>query len=134
MSPEDAYSILEAMAIIHNCTDKLQKHTLSADEAKAENTAEEISEERKERLAPFAFSLCNILPGAELEFWSNALTATGIKCTVADDKHVEYEGKKYSLSALAQKLLDSRWPVAGPRYFKYQGEWLNTIRDRINNL
>lgn len=130
MSPEDAYSILEAIAEIHDCTDKLTLVQPSDDEVDAEETAQEIVEERKERLSPFSFSKCNIPIGAELEFYLTANNPTGITCTVIGDRHVEYKGKKTSLSALAAEL-SGKTPVAGPRYFKYNGEWLNSIRDRL---
>ena len=42
-----------------------------------------------------------------------------------------YQGQLYSLSALAQLLTGSKYSVAGPRYFKYKGEWLNDIRHRL---
>lgn len=29
------------------------------------------------------------------------------------------------------ELLQVKWQVAGPRYFKYNGEWLNDIRQRL---
>ena len=48
-------------------------------------------------------------------------------------KTVDYNGEKWSLSALASKLSNSKWQVAGPRYFKYKGEWLNDIRKRLEN-
>lgn len=51
-------------------------------------------------------------------------------CTVVDDKTVSYQGQVYSLSALAQLLTGSKYSVAGPRYFKYRGEWLNDVRHR----
>ena len=54
-----------------------------------------------------------------------------IKCTVVDDKMVEYEGQTFSLSALAQLLTGSKYSIAGPRYFKYKGEWLNDIRHKL---
>ena len=38
---------------------------------------------------------------------------------------------QYSLSSLAQLLTGSKYSVAGPRYFKYKGEWLNDIRHRL---
>ena len=50
-----------------------------------------------------------------------------------DDHNVEYDGKKWSLSALATMLTQSKWGVAGPRYFQYNGEWLNDIRKRLGN-
>lgn len=131
ISPEDAYSILEAIAEIHGCADKLTLVQPTEAEVVAEETAQEIVEERKERLSPFSFNKCNIPVGAELEFYLAATNATGIMCTVVDDKHVEYQGRKLSLSALASEL-SGKSPVAGPRYFKYNGEWLNEIRRRLN--
>ena len=127
MSPEDAYSILEAIAEIHGRADKLKRIAMDEAQRKAEETAQEIDAEHKERLAPFRFSLCNIHPGEEIEFCYNP----EIRCTVVDDKQVEYQGQRYSLSALAQLLTGSKWSVAGPRYFKYKGEWLNDIRHRL---
>lgn len=50
---------------------------------------------------------------------------------VADDKHVFYNGELWSLSALSKHLIDRNGEVAGPRYFKYKGEWLNDIRTRL---
>ena len=70
--------------------------------------------------------MCNITPGKKIEYCYNP----EIRCKVVDDKLVEYQGQKYSLSALAQLLTGSKWSVAGPRYFKYKGEWLNDIRFR----
>ena len=54
---------------------------------------------------------------------------------VLDEKTVEYKGKPFSLSALAALILgkDSSAGVAGPRYFKYKGEWLNDIRHRLES-
>lgn len=129
MSPEDACSILEAIAEIHSRTDKLKLVAMDEEQKQAEETAQEIDAEHKERLAPFRFFMCNIAPGEEIEYCYNS----EIKCTVVDDKQVEYQGQKYSLSALAQILTGSKWPVAGPRYFKYKGEWLNDIRHGLEN-
>lgn len=130
MSPEDAYSILEAIAEIHGRTDKLKLIAMDEEQKQAEETAQEIDAEHKERLAPFRFSLCNIQPGEVIEYCNNP----EIRCTVVDDKQVAYQGQRYSLSALAQLLTGSTWSVAGPRYFKYKGEWLNDIRHRLEDL
>ena len=127
MSPEDAYSILEAIAEIHGRTDKLQRIAMNEAQKQAEETAEEIDAEHKERQAPFRFSMCNIQPGEEIEYCYDP----ELKVKVVDDKQVEYKGQKYSLSALAQLLTGSKWSVAGPRYFKYKGEWLNDVRHRL---
>ena len=127
MSPEDAYSLLEAIAEIHGCTDKLKLVQPNADEALAEETAQEIEAEHKERMAPFAFSKCNIGIGEEIEYCDDP----EIVCKVVGDKTVEYKGKQYSLSSLAQLLTGNKYALAGPRFFKYKGEWLNDIRQRV---
>ena len=131
MSPEDAYSILEAIAEIHDRTDKLKLIPPNEDDVKAEEEAEDIEAQKKERLAPFAFSLCNIPIGATIEYCNRGDEKSGLTCTVIDDHSVEYDSKKWSLSALANMLTQSKWGVAGPRYFKYNGEWLTDIRKKL---
>ncbi len=132
MTPEDAYSILEAIAEINGFKHRLKKWKATAEEKKDEQIAQEISEAHQERMAPFAFSMCNIDVGEKIEFWRTANEPTGIMCTVADDKHVEYNGQIWSLTSLATHLLGSKRAIAGPRYFKYKDEWLNDIRHRLN--
>lgn len=127
MAPQEAYAILEAIAEIHGYSDRLKLWTMNTNEEQEQEVAQEISAERKERLSPFTFSKCNIQPGEVIVYYNNP----NIICTVVDDKNVEYEGKKYSLSALATELSGSKWGVAGPRYFKYKGEWLNDVRRRV---
>ena len=132
MTPEDAYAILEAIAEINGYKHRLKKWKATTEEQKAEAVAQEISEAHKERLAPFAFSMCNIAVGEQIEFCCPQNANDGAICTVVDDKHVEYEGETWSLTALAKHLLgDVKWALAGPRYFKYKGEWLNEIRNRL---
>ncbi len=133
MTPEDAYEILEAIAGIHGYENRLRKREPTAEEQEDEEIAQEITEVHRERIAPpFTFSMCNINKGEEIEFWYNKTKPSGITCTVADDRHVEYNGEILSLSALAQRLLE-RPVVHGPRHFKYKGEWLNDIRHRCGN-
>ena len=127
MTPEKAYSILEAIAEINNRGDKLIKCVKSDEEKADDETAAEIADERKERLSPFSFDKCNIQPGEKIEFYNNP----EIICTVVDNKNVEYQGKVYSLSALATILSGSKWGVAGPRYFKYKGKLLSELRAEI---
>lgn len=93
----------------------------------AEETAQETDAEHKERQSSFRFSTCNIRPGEEIEYCNNP----EIKCTVVDDKTVSYQGQTYLLSALARLLTGSKYSVAGLRYFKYKGEWLNDVRHRL---
>lgn len=133
MTPEDAYDILDAIAEINGFKHRLKKWKATAEEQKEEETAKEISEAHQERLAPFTFSMCNIAIGEQIEFWKSRNEPTGIMCTVVDDKHVEYDGKSWAMTALAKYLLGTKWALAGPKYFKYKGEWLNDIRNRIGN-
>ena len=55
MAPEDAYSILEAIAEIHGCTESLKLITPSAEEAQAEETAKEVDTEHTEKASNFSF-------------------------------------------------------------------------------
>ena len=129
MEPEDAYAILKAIAKIHGYEDRLEMWKPTVEEQQDEKTARAI----KRRMASFMFSMCNINKGEEIEFWYNRRTPSGITCTVVDDRHVEYNGKIISLSALAQRLLGVTRPVHGTNHFKYKDEWLNDIRRRCGN-
>lgn len=60
------------------------------------------------------------------------LHCTNIEAEVIDDKHVIYDGKQWSLSGIATYLLNARLSVQGPKYFKYNDEWLTDIRRRLN--
>ena len=131
MSAEDAYSILEAIAEINGYTHRLKKWKATAAERKDETLAQEISEQHQERMSPFRFSMCNIAAGESIEFCCVGNEHSGETCTVYDDKHVKYNGEIWSLTALVKHLLDTKQSVAGPRYFKYKGEWLNDIRHRL---
>lgn len=131
MTPEDAYAILEAIAEINGYKHRLKKWKATAAEQKDEAMAQEISEAHQERLAPFAFSMCNIAVGEQIEFCCVGNEHTGTLCTVVNDKHVEYDDQQWSLTALAKHLLGTKGAIAGPRYFKYKGEWLNDIRHRL---
>ena len=110
MTPEDAYDILDAIAEINGFKHRLKKWKATAEEQKEEETAKEISEAHQERLAPFAFSMCNIAVGKQIEFSYNGCDKSGTTCTVVDDKHVEYNGETWSLTALTKHLLgDVKW-------------------------
>lgn len=131
MTPEDAFSILEAIAEINGYRHRLKKWKVTADEQRDEALAQEISEQHRERMAPFSFSKCDIEIGEQIEFCCNGNERTGTLCEVTDDKHVRYDGETWSLTALAKHLTGVKGAIAGPRYFKYKGEWLNDIRHRL---
>lgn len=131
MTPEDAFSILEAIAEINNYRQRLRKWKATANEQRDEALAQEINEQHQERLAPFTFSKCGINIGEQIEFCCNGSDNTGTLCVVVDDKHVSYNGETWSLTALAKYLTGVKSAIAGPKYFKYKGEWLNSIRHRL---
>lgn len=131
MPAEDAYQILEAIAEINGYTGRLKKWEETAEEKAAEEMAKDISEAHQERMSAFAFSKCGIASGEQVVFSCKGNPHDGEICKVVDDKHVEYKGESWSLSSLAQLLSGRSTPTAGPRYFKYNGEWLNDIRQRL---
>ena len=131
MSAEDAYLMFEAMAEIHGTLDLLVKVKPDKQQVAEEETASEVKEIAREKVAPFSFDLVDIVPGEEVEFWYTAQRNSEIKCKVVDSKHIEYDGNIYSLSSFATMMTKSKHGVAGPRYFKYKGEWLNDLRDRL---
>ena len=131
MSAEDAYLMFEAMAEIHGTTDLLVKVKPDKKQAEDEATATEVKEIAREKLAPFSFDLVGIEQGEDVEFWYSPLRNSRILCQVVDSKHIQYEGQVYSLSSFATMMLKYKHSVQGPRYFKYKGEWLNEIRNRL---
>ena len=126
MSAEDAYSILEAIAEIHGCTDKLKLINPNEAEIKAEETAEEVKKESRTRSAKITFSEWEIPVGAELEYYADK----NITCTVVDDRKVNFNGEIMSLTGAAKIVLGKTTGIAGPRYFKYKGAWLWDIVGR----
>lgn len=69
----------------------------------------------------------NIDNGEEIEYYADP----DIKAVVVDDRIVRYDGQDYSLTALAKLLSGKKYSIAGPKFFKYNGEWLNDIRKRL---
>lgn len=128
MSPEDAYSLLEAIAEMHGYEDRLKLIVPNAVEQSAEKIAQEVKTESTERAANFSFTKCKIPIGASIEYCDDA----SITAVVVDDRHVEYQGERMSLTALAKLLTGKQYAIGGPKYFKYQGEWLNSIRQRLD--
>ena len=127
MKPEEAYAILEAIAEIHDCKDNLKLNVPSVVEAQEEQMAQEIDTESHEKAENFSFSKCQIDIGEVIEYYDDP----NIKCVVVSDRKVEYQGKEMSLTAAAKLISGKKYSIAGPRFFKYKGEWLNDIRQRI---
>ncbi|MBQ3179090.1 MAG: GIY-YIG nuclease family protein [Clostridia bacterium] len=128
MSAEDAYSVFEAMAEIHNCMDKLQKRELNSEEVREQETAELISGKRHEN---YTFDYWQIPVGAELVYIEDA----SIKCTVVDPRKLEYNGEILYMTPFAKKI--SGKYHAGPSFvennFMYNGETLKEIERRLHS-
>ena len=124
MTKEDAYALLESIAKLSGTMDKLQRLTPEGHEVVDEEVAAEIQEEAKERKAPFSFARCGIPAGTEIVLSGHP----EVVATVKDDRQIEYQGEVYSLSSLAQKILQTRYPLQGPVHWLYQGKKLSDIR------
>jgi len=93
---------------------------------------DESTENGKKR-ARFKFSMVHIPIGATLVF-----VPTRIEVTVADDDHIEYEGRLYKLSPFVGTFMpEERRNVSGAyqgaKYFSYKGELLSDLRARCEH-
>lgn len=127
MTKEDAFKLLEGIAKINGLTKNLKLHTPTQSEVNDTETANEVKEESIERRSPFSFYACGIKKGEQIIYKNNH----AIICTVAGDRTISYQGTITSVSALAQKLLESNHPVQGTLYFTYNGEVLADLRARL---
>lgn len=125
MSAEDAYQMFRAMAEIHGTTSLLKKIRPDSQQVEEEKEAEKIKREVK--VSQFTFEKAHIEIGSEIYFSEDP----SIKAIVVDNRHVEYQGKVYSLSALAQILKKVSYPLAGPAFFAYEGELVWKRRARF---
>lgn len=124
MQPDKAYHALELIAELTDTTDRLILHEISSKDKTEDELANSI------RRPKFSFKNLGIKPGEYLEY----VRDPKIKVKVLnDDRLVEYEGKEYHLSNLAQQLLGKPFRVQGPLYFSYNGEVLTELRDRLEN-
>lgn len=133
MSAEDAYSLLEAIAEIHNFTNRLKKWEPNLVERKAEAVAEEIQLEKKARHSNWTFDDWQIPNNAELEYVYDST----IKCKVANRRKIEFNGEFLYMTQLARKIAGNESIVHGPGWFaqnfKYNGELIEDIEKRIFN-
>lgn len=111
MTPEDAYGLLEAIAMISGSQDKLKK---------LKDTTP-IAAEQKAKKPAVNFRQCNIPMGAELVFVDNS----NVRVTVVSERKVQYNNEITSLSAVAKSI--KGYPVAGPSYFTYNGKLVADI-------
>lgn len=88
-----------------------------------------LTQARKRR-TDVSFKAADIPVGAEIYFSRDE----NIKAKVLDNRTIEINGEKTSLSLSAQKLLGYNYGVAGPDYWMYDGESLDERRRRIESL
>ena len=132
MSAEQAYSILENIAAVNGLQSNLKKFALSEEEKAQAKEAGEVKRHYERTRKKLTFTEYGIPIGAELVYVKDPT----IKCKVISATKVQFEGKQYSLSALAGELNvrrgSSNRNVAGTDVFSYNGEILSTeLRTRL---
>lgn len=113
MSPEEAFELLESIAMISGTQDKLK--ILKAPVAKSQ---------QKTKRPAINFAKCGIPVGAELVFTED----NSVTVTVESDRKVIYNNELTSLSAVAAKLKGAK-AIAGPHYFTYNGKLVVEIAE-----
>ncbi|MBR4474437.1 MAG: GIY-YIG nuclease family protein [Oscillospiraceae bacterium] len=114
MSPEDAYELLEAIAVISGSQGKLKK-------AKGPQPAANAG--AKTKRPPINFFKCGLPKGAELVYVDDP----EVKVTVVDEHKVQYNGELTSLSAIAKEK--KGYNVSGPLFFTYNGRLITDIAE-----
>jgi len=90
---------------------------------------QEALNQTRNRRPPFRFNMANIPVGAELIFSRDE----NIKGKVLDNRFIEVNGKRGSVSSSAQEILGYDYGVAGTDYWMFEGETLDERRIRIAN-
>lgn len=116
MSPEDAYGLLESIAIISGSQDKLSKVT--------DFTEQNEQAEHRNKRQPVNFAKCGIPVGAELVFVDDP----SVKVIVESDRKVLYNDELTSLTAVARKYKGYK-NLNGPSYFTYNGRLITDIAE-----
>lgn len=102
-------------------------------DARFKRAAPEESTENGKKRARFKFNMVHIPIGATLVF-----VPTGIEVKVADDDHIEYEGRLYKLSPfvgtfMPEERRNASGAYQGAKYFSYKGEILSDLRARCEH-
>lgn len=110
MTPDDAYELLESIAIISGSLDRLQKVKSDSEDAA-----------RRTRKPPVDFFKCGIPKGAELVF----IEDPSVVCVVDSNRKVLYNDELTSLSAISDSI--KGYSTSGPSYFTYNGKLVSDI-------
>ena len=111
MTPEDAFELLESIALISGTTDKLKKARQPA------------SKKQRKKRPPVNFSKCGIPVGAELVFVEDSK----VVATVYGDRKVLYNDEITSLSAISDAI--KGYSTSGPANFTYKGKLICDIAE-----
>ena len=109
MRPEDAYELLESIAVISGTSKKLKLAKLKKEKKK------------KTKRPPVNFTKCGIPIGAKLVY----IEDPNVVATVVSDGKVEYNNEITSLSAISDSIKGYSTP--GPSFFTYNGKRVSEI-------
>ncbi len=112
LSPEDAYELLESIAIISGTKEKLKK------------TKQSPCKKQSKKRPRVNFEKCGIPIGAELIF----IDDPSVVAIVESDRKVRYNDEITSLSAISHRLRG--YSTSGPACFTYKGELICDIAER----
>ena len=112
MTPEEAYELLEAIALISGTKDKLKRMVQPGN-----------ASQQAIRRPPINFAKCGIPIGAVLVSTDDPTQSV----TVVAERKVEYNNEITSLSAVAQQIKETKYPAQGPMYFTYNGKLVADI-------
>ncbi len=120
ISPERVRSLLKLIEI--------EDITPRKDFIEDKDDKKAIDQVRSEIREKFNFGMVNLPIGTELVFSRDE----NIKAKVLDNKSIEFNGEKTSLSTSAQKILGYDYGVQGTAYWKYREETLDELRKRLS--
>lgn len=85
--------------------------------------------EDRTRSRIFDFASLGIRPGERIQYIDNS----ELEITVVDNRCVEYSGRRYYVSRLAQELRNLNYQINGTLYFRYNGRLLSDIHQEHRN-
>lgn len=131
ISPETAYGVFKDVAMLRNDKENLKIYAPTLEQSQEEEIAESQT-----RRGNNSFKRLNIHIGDEISFFADE----NITAEVVNDKNkVCYNGKEYTVTALARKLLveTQGWSknahLNGWRYFVKDGITLSELRRQIES-
>lgn len=132
VSPAKALDILKDISMTLDDAEIDEVYLGDARFKKVEKSAKEPKGSRQR--PRFKFSMVNIPIGATITF-----IPTGVEVRVADEDHVEYEGRIYKLSPFVGTFMpddkrNTSGAYQGAKYFAYKGEILDDLRTKIEKL